>query len=113
MLGIIFLCEVQNSTSSSWQQWVPISFKADLENALKSCPDSYDGFEQCFLSKLNEYTPKKAKWVRGNNKLHMNKFLRRAIMKRSKLKNKANKTKHPIDIKVYKKQRNYVVGLNK
>ena len=36
----------------------------------------------------------------------MNKFLRRAIMKRSKLKNKANKTKH-------KKQRNYVVGLNK
>ena len=34
-------------------------------------------------------------------------------MKRSKLKNKANKTKHPVDIKMYKKQRNYVVGLNK
>ena len=43
----------------------------------------------------------------------MNKFLRRAIMKRSKLKNKANKTKHPVDIKMYQKQRNYVVGLNK
>ena len=43
----------------------------------------------------------------------MNKFLRRAILKRSKLKNKANKTKHPVDIKMYKKQRNYVVGLNK
>ena len=54
----------------------------------------------------------KKKWVRGNNKLHMNKFLRCAIMKRSKLKNKANKTKHPVDIKMYKKQRNYVVGLN-
>ena len=49
----------------------------------------------------------------GKNKSHVNKFLRRAIMKRSKLKNKANKTKHPIDIKMYKKQRNYVVGLNK
>ena len=28
-------------------------FKADLENALKSCPNSYDSFEQCFSSKLN------------------------------------------------------------
>ena len=43
----------------------------------------------------------------------MNKFLRRAIMKRSKLKNNANETKHPVDIKMYKKQRNYVIGLNK
>ena len=34
-------------------------------------------------------------------------------MKRSKLKNKANKTKDPSDIKNYKKQRNYVVNLNK
>ena len=43
----------------------------------------------------------------------MNKFLKCAIMKRPKLKNKANKTKHPVDIKMYKKQRSYVVGLNK
>ena len=43
----------------------------------------------------------------------MNKFLRHAIMIRPQLKNKANKTKHPIDIKMYNKQRNYVVGLNK
>ena len=48
-------------------------------------------FEQCFSFKLNEYAPKKAKWVRGNNKSHMNKFVRRAIMKRWKLKNKAKK----------------------
>ena len=33
-------------------------------------------------------------------------------MKRSKLKNKANKTKNSSDIKNYKKQRNYVVQLN-
>ena len=37
-------------------------FKADLENALKSCPNSYDSFEQCFSSKLNEYVPKKQSW---------------------------------------------------
>ena len=29
------------------------------------------------------------------------------------IKNKANKTKHPVDIEMYKKKRNYVVGLNK
>ena len=32
---------------------------------------------------------------------------------RSKLKNKANKTKNPLDIMNYKKQRNYVTKLNK
>ena len=34
-------------------------------------------------------------------------------MKRSKLKNKANNTKNPSDIKNHKKQRNYVMQLNK
>ena len=34
-----------------------------------------------------------------------NNNLRRAIMKRSKLKNKANKTKNPLDIMNYKKQK--------
>ena len=34
-------------------------------------------------------------------------------MKRSKLKNKTNKTKNQSDIKNYKKHRNYVVQLNK
>ena len=37
-------------------------FKADLENALKSCPNSYDSFGQCFSSKPNEYVPKKQSW---------------------------------------------------
>ena len=46
-------------------------FKADLENALKNYPNSQDSFEQCFSSKLNEYDPKKARWVRENNKSHM------------------------------------------
>ena len=34
-------------------------------------------------------------------------------MEESRLKNKANKTEDPIDIRNYKKQRNYVVNLNK
>ena len=43
----------------------------------------------------------------------MKKNLRRAIIKRSKLKNKANKTKNPLDIMNYKKQRKYMTKLNK
>ena len=57
--------------------------------------------------------PKKKRCIRGNNKPHVNKTLRQAIIKRSRLKNKANKTKDPSDIKNYKKQRNYVAHLNK
>ena len=34
-------------------------------------------------------------------------------MKRSKLKNKANKTKNPLDVMNYKKQRKYMTNLNK
>ena len=67
-------------------------FKTDLENALKSCPTSCDSFEQWFSSKINKYAPKKTKWVRRNNKSHMNKFLRRAVMKEIKYK-KMNKMK--------------------
>ena len=62
---------------------------------------------------MNKHTPKKRKWVRGNHKPHINKELRKGIMKRSRFKNKANQTKKPIDITNFKKQRNYVVNLNK
>ena len=51
---------------------------------------------------LNKYAPKKKKVLRGNEKPHMNKNLRRAIMKGLKLKNKGNKTTHPLDIINYK-----------
>ena len=40
-------------------------------------------------------------------------MLRKVIMKRSKLKSKAKKTKLAVDINNYKRQRNYVVNLNK
>ena len=43
----------------------------------------------------------------------MNKMLRQAIMKRSGLKNKANKTENHLDIRNYKKQGNIVVNFNK
>ena len=76
------------------------------------CGNSYD-FEHIFTLKLQKHAPKKKKWIKGINKPHVNKALRQAIMKRSRFKNKANKTKDPTDITNYKKQRNYVMNLNK
>ena len=52
-------------------------------------------------------------FLRGNHKPHVDKNLRKAIMKRSKLKNKANRTKPQDGIAKYKKQRNLVVKLNR
>ena len=72
-----------------------------------------DKVKSAFITALEKHAPKKKKWLRGNNKPHITKPLRQAIMKRSKLKNKANKTKLLIDNRNYKKQRNYVVNLNK
>ena len=88
-------------------------FKQDLATALNDCVDSTDVFDQRFVANLDKHAPKKKKLIRANNKSHMNKMLRQAIMKRSRLKNKANKTKNHLDIRNYKKQRNIVVNLNK
>ena len=55
------------------------------------------------VSSLNKHAPEKKKVLRGNEKPHVNKNLRHAIMKRSKLKIKTNKTKHSHDILNLKK----------
>ena len=89
------------------------SFKNDLLENMVTCDRSYDEFDRKFTAVLNKHAPKKKKWLRGNQKPHINKTLRHEIMKRSKLKNIANKTKNTSDIMKYKKQRNYVVQLNK
>ena len=63
------------------------------------------------METLYKHAPKtKIFW--GNHKPHINKTLTKAIMKRSKRKNKVNKMKDPKDILKYNKQRNYVVKLN-
>ena len=62
---------------------------------------------------MNNYTPIKTSKVRGNTKPHVNKNHRKEIMKRSNLKNIANKSGKTEDKKRYKIQRNVVTKLNK
>ena len=72
----------------------------------------YSKFEKEFIDTPNKHALKKTKLFRGNQKPHVNIVLRSTIMKRSRLKNKANKTRKAVDIFNYKKQRNLVVKLN-
>ena len=88
-------------------------FRMDLENNLEECPKCYHNFGKTFVNILDAHSPRKPKVLRDNHKPDVDKNLRKAIMKRSKFKNKANRTKLQDDIAKYKKQRNLVVKLNR
>ena len=90
------------------------SFQSELQNKIsqKKLVD-YKTFEQIMTDVLNKHAPVKMKTVRGNNKPFMSKILRKAIMKRSMLKNKYIKTKTSESLKEYHTQKNYTNRLAK
>ena len=105
--------ESKKVTYRNYNQFQWETFEKDLTSSLRNCNGEYENYEQNFIKVLNTHAPKKVKMLRGNHKPHYYKNLRKAIMKRSTLKNKAKRTKAPIDIANYKKQRNLVVSLNR
>ena len=64
-----------------------------------------------FMTILNIHAPQKKKVVRGNNAPFMTKTLTKAIMHRSKFKNKFNNNPTTENNSLYKKQRNFCVNL--
>ena len=88
------------------------SFKNDLMPKSIDENADYSKFEKENIVTLNKYAPKKTKLFRSNRKPHVNNVLRSAIMGRSRLKSKVNKTRKAVDIFNYKKQRNLVVKIN-
>ena len=62
---------------------------------------NYLEFKKKFVETPHEHAPKKTKMFRGNHKPQIKKILRKAIMKRSQVKNKVSKTKGPKDILKY------------
>ena len=53
---------------------------------------NYSDFNNEFKEILDHHAPIKQTKVRGNTKPHINKAVRKEMMKRSRLKNKANKS---------------------
>ena len=72
---------------------------------------NYELFEHTFMDLLNKHAPMKTKYVRANNSPFMNKILSKAIMTRSRLRNKFLKNPTEINKINYSKQRNYCVNL--
>ena len=88
-------------------------FRNELENNLGKMEVSktYENFESIFMKQLNKYAPMKEKYVRANNAPFMNKALCKAIMNRSRARNKYLKLPNEINRASYKKQRNYCLNL--
>ena len=100
-----------------WKFFDEYNFKFELARCLQYNNDfnvnSYFNFEKVFKYVLDKHAPVKTKFLRGNNQPHVTKELRKAIMLRSKLKNKANRTKNALDLEQFRRQRNFVVTLNR
>ena len=89
-------------------------FLSDLTGeVLATNPEDLTEFENVFVETLNKHAPHKTVRVRGNNKPHVTKELRKAMMMRTRLKKIANKSGSEYDIKRYRVQRNLVVKMNK
>ena len=92
-----------------------VNFRQELRNNIAEVREinSYEIFESIFLRTLNKHAPIKSKVVRANDKPFMTKALRKAIMRRSALKNKFYKTGLDTIGKEYKTQKNYTRRLLK
>ena len=99
----------------SYRNFSVDNFRRDISKSLMGnvTGGDFDLFNSIFEKVLDAHAPKKKRTIRGNQKPHLTKTLRKAIMRRSFLKNKANTTGDPYFYYLYKKQRNYVVNLNK
>ena len=87
-------------------------FEDQLRSQLASIKTvDYSQFHEIFLKTLDAIAPIKKKILRFNHNPFMSKALRKAIMVRSKLKNKYNKNRTGENWDSYKKQRNFCVNL--
>ena len=88
------------------------TFETRLQSKLNSKNIiDYSQFQSIFLEILNNIAPVKMKTLRFNNNPFMNKVLRKAIMTRSRLKDKFNSNSSAKKWKSYKKQRNFCLKL--
>ena len=87
-------------------------FEEELQKQLPSVSD-FESFQFAFKVILNQFAPLKQKLIRNNNQPFMTKTLRKAIMKRSKLRNKFNEERNIENWSEYKRQRNLCSNLLK
>ena len=87
-------------------------FRGELGEATQES-NNWSDFESMYLKVLDKHAPIKQKTVRANHAPYVTKEIRKAIMKRTQLANKKNKTNTIEDIRNFKKQKNHVNRLCK
>ena len=93
------------SYGNSWNESLKNKFESEAY-AIQS--EDIGSLKTVIIKSLNTVAPFKKQIVRGNNKPHITSLIRKEIMTRSRLKNKANKSGKEEDLKACKKQRNLV-----
>ena len=90
------------------------TFLSHLVHEISSIqPGDFSILNSCISKIIDQHAPVKTKLIRGNNKPHMNKELRKEMMKRAELKKKAHKTGLDCDKANFRKQRNKTTSLNR
>ena len=89
-------------------------FRNELLRALYNRTNTminYDIFEEIIIRLLNKHAPLKNRFARANNSPFMNKALSKAVMTRSRLRNKFVKNPSHKNQVTYTRYRNYCTGL--
>ena len=84
--------------------------RLSTENIRVDC-NGMEKFLQICIKTLDELAPQKKKYSRGNNMPFINKTIKKAFMKRSRLRNIYLKNRSDNNKREYNKQRNYCVSL--
>ena len=91
-------------------------FRNDLHTEIYTNSENNTNYEEIktkIMKQINKSAPMKKKFIRANNSPFMNKKLHKAIMTRSRYKNRYNKNPTTENEMKYKKQRNICVNLLK
>ena len=89
-------------------------FRNDLIETLQTFDVEYvdyNIFNSSFLKVLNRHAPQKQRYVRSNQSKFMDRELNKAVMKRSRLRNKFIKDKTQVSKEAYTKQRNLCTSM--
>ena len=98
----------------NYKNFDELAFRNDLREELGRIEPSdlsYSSFETTFDKVLDKHAPVKKKYVRANEKPFMTRALRKAVMLRSRLRNRYNKNQTVENWNKFRKQRNSCVKL--
>ena len=94
----------------NYKKWSQLPFEDDMRRKLTLSHPSVNRINLCECTR--DKCPTKTRIVRANDKPNVTEELRRAMTRRSRLKNIANKSNREEDIRKYKYQTNLVAKFN-